>query len=318
MFATARGRLLALSIALGLTAALLLTVQLPGDDYFTRALQNAGHAALFALLTIVALPIVSGHPLFELPLKSPSVLLFVFACLGLGIIVEVAQSFIGRQPSWQDVLLNMAGVGIGLAALTGLQQRLGPGRRLGATAVGTLLLAASFTEPALWWYRQLQRDRQFPVIADFESPWVNRFSRAAYGARVDMVPAPATWSENRSHTARLVLPDGGLWPGLTITEVHPDWRRYQTLSFDIFSEQPQPFYLFLRIDDKHHNHRHEDRFNRRLHIAPGVNHYTISLEEVRQAPRGRHMDMANMHTMIWFMYRPASERVIFFDNVRLQ
>ncbi|WP_179957486.1 VanZ family protein [Exilibacterium tricleocarpae] len=310
-----RGRLLLMGAGLGVLGTVLLTVQLPGDDRFTRALQNAGHAGLFALLTIVVLPAM--RPANTAAPLRPLVVMFVLACLALGVGVELVQSFIGRQASWKDIALNMAGVGIGLCLLTSFRPGSSLPLRATAAFVCLLLLAASFTDPALWWYRQLQRDRQFPVIAAFESPWVNRFASSSYGSQLAIVPAPAAWSQNLSQVARLTLRRRGPWPGLALVEVYPDWRDYRFLSFEIFSANPDPLDLSLRIHDKSHDYRHADRFNRQLRVNPGVNRYTIPLEAVRQAPAGRDMDMRNVHTLVWFSHRPRHEKVIFFDNVRL-
>lgn len=307
-------RLLILFGAPALVGALLLAVQLPAADPFMLALQNSGHAAVFALLTVSVLPLLSAP---RPPLSAPRAPLFVILCLLLGLAVEFVQSHIGRQASCKDLWLNMAGVGIGLCVLAAVPRRHDPRLRAAATIAGLALLAASFAQPALWWQRQLERDRLFPTIAAFESPVIRHFARAGGGGELALVPAPAAWQQNRSRVARLTLARRSSWPGMSIRPVYPDWRGYRALYFEIFSPAAAPLNLSLRIHDSRHNNEYDDRFNRQLQVSPGINRYTIDLQQIRTGPRYRSMDMDSIQTLIWFAHRPPEAQTVFLDNIKL-
>ena len=77
-----------------------------------------------------------------------------------------------------------------------------------------------------------------------------------------------------------------------------------------------------QIHDREHDRKDEqnysDRFNRRIVLQPGAQQVRISLQEVKSAPATREMDMEHVVNINVFAYMLKEERVVFFDNFRLQ
>ena len=91
-------------------------------------------------------------------------------------------------------------------------------------------------------------------------------------------------------------------------------------SVDGKAPEPEPIDLTCRVNDTAHNHRgyhYEDRFNRTYHLNPGWQTITIPLEEIRNAPRQRPMQMEAIDNFAIFAIRLTRPRTIYIDNVRL-
>ena len=66
-------------------------------------------------------------------------------------------------------------------------------------------------------------------------------------------------------------------------------------------------------DDKLHN----DRFEQALTLAHGWNDLTISLSDIRRAPKDREMDLENIKVIGISATDLPAPRVIYIDNIRL-
>jgi len=74
----------------------------------------------------------------------------------------------------------------------------------------------------------------------------------------------------------------------------------------------------LRIHDRWHDNRPVDRFIRILEILPGANEFNISLADIRQAPRGREMDMAAIARLNLYVAEPRGHMEFDLLELRLQ
>jgi hypothetical protein len=109
-----------------------------------------------------------------------------------------------------------------------------------------------------------------------------------------------------------------LYPGVTIDEPSPDWRGYHRLVFSVVSDLEAPLNLTIRVHDALHDQRYSDRFNRTLKIVPGVNRVVIPLDDIRQAPGERQMDMARIRGIVIFGHRPPAPTHVFLGPLRLE
>ena len=77
--------------------------------------------------------------------------------------------------------------------------------------------------------------------------------------------------------------------------------------------------MTLRIDDRAHrdNLSPDDRFNRRLALAPGRQTLRIAVDDIRAAPAGRSMDMTRIDQVILFAAPQQSGRVVVLHDLRL-
>lgn len=314
---TGRHRILALSV-LCLTATvftiwLLVNYHLPGKSQFQATLQDSGHALVFFCLSLVFA--VLFRRLVPDVNRKKHAFTALFACILTGAVVEMVQSQVGRESSWSDLFLDTIGAAAGSAVFLSFYER----RRLKIIylTIAFVLLAMSLSSPLIWLYAGYQRDSAFPVIADFENTWLNKFIDARYSARYSIVPAPEAWGGNTSSVAKVDF-DTGPWPGLISRDVSGDWRKYQYFVFEVFNPQQEELKLVLRINDKHHNNRHADRFNRTYDIKPGHREIKVAMDDIMLGPSTREMDMEHVFGTMVYMLRPSRPYTLYFDNFRLE
>jgi len=76
--------------------------------------------------------------------------------------------------------------------------------------------------------------------------------------------------------------------------------------------------LVIRIHDAQHNHQFGDRFNRRLLIHPGPNRIVIPIQEVREGPDEREMDMTRVRNIMLFAYQLEKPTHILLGKIILE
>ena len=304
-------------------------------------LQNAGHALAF---TLVAFCLAHGLDHFrplgallgrvaarDVHLQRPvskvkySLLVLVLAVV-IGGGVELVQSGIGREMSASDLLLDVlgscAGVALYFASLRSSNlfspQGFSVGFRLSSSILMLLFLLVSFAKTALCYFSLDARDRAFPILFDGESFLVNRFVSAAYGASVSFEFAPLAWKNNKTKVLKLTVPPGNRWPSLVLSEPVLNWRHYDALYFEIYSEHSDVISATLRVNDTEHNNFHGDRFNQAILVKPGVNYYTFPLEVIESGLKCRAMDLGRVSKVMWFVGQQSETHTLYFDNIRLK
>jgi hypothetical protein len=276
-----------------LSAALLLAVtvgQLPGQTLLWREIQNTGHSLVFGILALLTLCTLRRHaPASRLrPLRT--YLAAGTLALLCGIVVEVVQAVSGGDADTGDVVRNAVGILIALLACAGFDRSvLRPSRSVLLGVAAALAMAGSWPLASLAWACH-QRALAFPVFFDPVADWQPAFTRLSHARLERTRDAGACPAASR---ARLWLAPVR-YAGIAIIEPEPDWRGRATLVLDFVSGQPAPFELVLRIHDTRHDQAHTDRYNRQLTVVPGANRFRIPLTEIRDAPAGRHMDMAHI------------------------
>jgi hypothetical protein len=179
------------------------------------------------------------------------------------------------------------------------------------------LLVPAFVSLTATAIAYLGRDAAYPRICGFEAAWEGKFV-SAHEADLEKTQPPEGWGRKPSDRVGHVVFRPGAYPGLSIGEPHPDWRGFEVLVFDVYSELPEPVELVLRIHDRDHNDNYWDRFNRTLVIHPGASRISIPLRDVQTAPRGREMDMSRICGLVLFADHPREPFDLCFDDFRLE
>jgi VanZ family protein len=233
----------------------------------------------------------------------------------VGFSVEVLQMFCdGRTPDVFDVLRDLLGCLTAFAfflrpVLFGKQwqQHLFRGMVLILLAVAVWPLSRSLLDEYL-------AAEQFPVLADFETP----FERYRW---VDMQQLrEETEKVRHGKMAMRVQLTTAQYSGISLFHFPGDWQGYQTLRFSVYSPQEASLVLNCRIHDVHHKeHGREfaDRFNQQFTLLQGWNDLVISLEKVKNAPRGRIMDMQHIEGFGLFVMQQPHPLAIYLDHVYL-
>lgn len=262
---------------------------------------SKGHLVFFALLLFWVQAFVS----LKTPLRWLGVTLLVVL---LSLLIEAIQAQVGRQATWQDGLRNLIGAWLGLFWGQSASRCIWLGR-LGATLL-LLWQLHGLVQVAIDHWQRLER---FPVLSDFES----RRQLADWGGNIEQVQDPVAQGKFSLalHLGTERYSGGGL------NNLVGDWRGYDYLRFELYHPGDEALPLTLRINDTQHDRSEglfEDRFNQRLWAQPGWNSYRIALEDVRNAPKGRSMNLASIQRLGIFSTQLSKSHTIYLDSVRLE
>jgi len=305
--------LLAILLSVVLVITWLLFIFHPRQStYFITTLFDAGHALLFFALAL-SLSLVSRRFMGRFLLANAA-LAVVLSC-AFGAAAELLQAQVGRDSSWSDFYVDVYGSIAGAAFFLFFYLR--SLWRFGYLLLSAALLIWAFKLPVILGYANSIRVDRFPVIADFDDFWLNRYLRTMQNAKYAFVPAPEGWRGNDSKVLWVRFHPAA-WPGIQISEVEPNWQGYDLLTLEIFNPGTKNVNLVVRIHDRWHNNRFHDRYSKTFYIRPGYQRLAIPLQQVKSAPKGREMDMQNIRAVMFYSYKVQTEHELYFDNVRLQ
>jgi hypothetical protein len=295
--------------------ALVAFGQLPGHGLLWREVQNTLHTLLFFALALLVLHRLRQH---VRPALTPcsTYMLAGSICLAIAIATELAQSLTGRGFGYLDVLRDLAGIVIA-AVLYVLLDRTAAGTRLVTRPVIRsllLLLLVSLLFISCYPLGTLVRDyigrnKAFPVIMDLRADWADTFIKLQ-----DALPAPDACSPGM--TGLDLLPAS--YPGVSVTEPVPDWRSYRQLVFTLHNASAAPVSLVIRVHDRLHDQSFSDRYNRTLTVNPGLNRYTIPVDEIRDGPAERSLELARVAGVILFASDPRHVITVCISSMQLE
>lgn len=278
---------------------LLVAALLPGQilaGYIPASAQDSGHIILGAVVAAL----LSGVAAIRTG-KYGFLRVLVFTAIFL-VVVELLQIPLARTASLLDLLLGMSGAVSVLLFMASSTQRNLAWKRC-CQALGVLLLVLALLPLLFTSTAYIARNLRFPVLADFSSAFGKLFLRSQ-GAELTQ----QQWSsEGEVFPARLCL-YSGYWPGISVDHVVPDWRGYKKLSVVLFSDLAEPVKMELRVHDKQHNNKFDDRYNYAFSVHPGINRIEIMLEDIRRAPVSRDMDMHSIQGIM--LFSPGLDRPV--------
>ncbi len=304
----------------------LLFIPVPSHTFLQKAINNFAHVPLFGVVAIVLLHLsrMVFAALRWLPIRH-----YVVAMMGvlaLALVTEILQSFgATRQYEIFDIVHDLIGGMCGLAMLLTCDQRLSgkwaqwkefPKKtymRLGILAFMLMLLMPTLE----WVYAYWDRASRFPSMLEFSTRLEMKFVKT-FDSELEVVSPPKGWQQSDNGKVGRVVFSNKTYPGIRILEPYPDWRGYTYFELDIFSDLGTTQSITIRIDDRHHNNEHSDRFNKAFSILPGLNHIQISLDDIRLAPVGREMDLGAMKAVLLFAVNPQKTFFLYVDTVSLK
>jgi hypothetical protein len=282
--------------------------------------ENLLHSLGFAGITGIAFLYVSrlsGRPNGAVPLFVRTFLLL----MAIGVGSETVQFFFSRDASVLDLVRDAGGILTTLFLIAAWRTKNATTGRTKSRVLGAAagVVAALCLLPFLWAAGViLLRNASGPVLFTFERRWENEFIHPGEKTTLTMLPPPFAWTSDKSRRAARISFLGGTYPGITLDEVFPDWRRRQALHLSIFSPMQEPISLSLRVHDGLHNNEYDDRFNTVLHLMPGPNEVSIPIASIETAPRKRQMDMNRIASIVIFAYKPAQPFTLYLDNIVLE
>ena len=308
---------LALPFAGGVGLFALLFAPLPRvfQTPLGQSLLNATHLPVFAAFVLI------GRILLSSTLKqSPQRANFTsFGLVTFGAVaVELVQPKFGRSGSLEDAVIGV--VGATLMLIT--PWFFGADRSTGRRAIWFFLAVVAsiaVTFPALRELKAIQyRDKQFPILGDFErddvlSYWIP----AGYLEPIsELVSRSDEHSQTGDHSLHVKCVRGK-WPGVFMTIGGQDWSDYKALEMDIYNPGKQ-FEVGIRLDDDHPDSEFWGfRYDGLFYPTNGWNHISIPMKTIATGGRRRGMNITDIRRMILFVDWKQKPCEWFLDNVRL-
>lgn len=320
--------MLKLALIAGLLA-LVVFAALPHTMRFFHLLQKLAHPVVFGAIALLVLALL--RPTW----RRSTCQLYLAALLitvALGAATELLQFFTHRDPSVLDVLRDSLGAVTALAAwATGIAPR--PTAkpawppRLAALAVALAGACVMLKPITIGLLAYGHRDLSYPVLAAFDSPLDQYFVSAlgthatgAAGAGLRRVAQPERWARAPGEQALSVPLAPGPWAGVSLDEPYPNWRGREALLVDLTNTAPTDLEISVRVHDRAHVYRYEDRYNGSWPL-PGATRTVlrIALRDIEAAPRGRRMDLEHIAgVMIFLPGSPANPPALLVNRVWLE
>ena len=285
-------------VSITITIALLWSLfgPVPAETLWWREALNSGHTVLFFVLALLVCHKIlhyrgSDRPdTARLAYDYGKVLLI---CLLLSISIELLQALADREVSLHDVYRSMLG------ALAGMSLRLTidsfKTQQQKSFALLYMMTTVIFLTVGLATLLKLsvhyvERSNAFPVVMEFGAEWSESFVRHQQGD----------------------------FAGIHIIEPEPNWLGYESLTFDVESQNLDTIKVGFRVHDYRHNNEHDDRFNSELIIKPGRNSFEFPLDEISTGPVERRLDLSAVTGVILFSKKSEEWERIEVRNLKLK
>lgn len=292
----------------------LLSFPISIQPLMHRVAFDMGHVPLFGVFALAMLGLLRKP---SEPARLAPYVWSLALSIGMGLTSEAVQ-FVGpRDADLGDLFRNVAGSTSFLLlafsfdrAVAGRIRR--PALTRGARWIAMGLLLAGFSPAFLVGLAFLRRNAAFPVIYEPNAAWVRPLSKVREGWIEG-----ATLPGGEPATKVSFLP--GRYPSLIVNEPYPDWSAFRFVTFEVHSDRAQENFLWVRIDDDGSDD--QDAYTWYVEsfiIDAGANEIRIPLSEVRDAPRGRAMDLEHIKLFMFFVAQPKQRVVLTVGRIRLE
>ena len=240
------------------------------------------------------------------------IFLILLYTLVLGVFVEVVQSKFNREMDYADLYRNFLGSVLGILCYQVFSQKKS---KMTMTVLALITVLIVIEQFALFSVITLkyQQYKKLPILADFSLKNENILWSEGVVVKND--------SATQRQSLKLTLTAGEKYSGFTFKEVYQDWRGYSLIEFHLRSESKNPEKLCIKITDLSHdqgNHQYNDRFNYCPTLMYGENVIEILLDDVRNAPQTRELNLAEISRIGFFMIDLSEEKTLFVDEIKLK
>ncbi len=308
-----RSALLLLAILAALLyAPLALRVPNPYGSQLIREVHEASHTVLFFIVQITLLLYLRRtRPHWNLAYLMLGTALF---SLTFGGIIELVQPLLQRERSWDDMGRNLFGIAGACAAFYATRTRLPHPitrrRRAAALGLAGAVLLGGFWPLLMAGYKQVLRDRDFPLLMNFDQPVTRGYVGRAARGKVKFQRAPAAWTDNPSQVARVWMPATARWSGFVLYNPWHDWSRFKALRFEVYSPHGQTVQIAVNIYSAE-NGMKILRY-KAFDVGPGFNDFTMDLTT------GASLEQHHITSVSWYSITKGQDLELYFDNLRLQ
>lgn len=312
-------RLLALLLAAGLVAFVLVG-RIPSNARWALILGNSAHGPVFAVVAAVILGLRGAFARCGL---KQCLTAFVLA-LGLGVAVEIVQSFIGRDAELKDVVTDALGAAAGIFIFVAYAElRRTPRSKprivyaLLAFSIATLVVAAPLLQAGAAY---IAKDIRFPTLVDANAPLGMYFVTAYDGITAEVAPLPIDLGSDENTKLGLRVRPGSLFPwGLGLSEMVADWRAKSFVVIQLANAADTPLKLQTRIYDVHHADNRRFGYYLPIEVPPyGVSTQRIPLAMLGAADGEHHVDLSAVTGIVFYGMRADDARDFYLMKVWLE
>lgn len=301
----------------------LVKLEIPGNTFLSREVNNAMHFPFFGVLSLLLLGLSSLFLDRVIRFRLQHYLAAFVMVIVIGGLHEYSQITGPRDADIWDLARDAAGALTFLALymiydkkMKSIFEKWDHIIKLILFIGAVILIVSNFTPSTLWGAAYLHRDRKFPTICDFESIWDYRFLKTQ-DAKLEGVTTPYIKEGETGNKVGKLKFEVAEYPGLAIEEPFPDWSGHNSFDFIIYSEMDFAVKIGVRIEDSFHNNDYNDRYNEAFMIEPGMNNISISIDKIKKGPSTRNIDMSKIRAIHIFVHKPDDQFVLHFDNFRL-
>lgn len=273
----------------------------------TRALWNLGHVLYFSLFTLAFIRLPYAHKLSYLKLCF----IVIVSAIIIGTGIEALQYGTARSTDLTDVANDVLGSLIILVFYRPLLPNIKTRTFKAFKGIVLLLCLISLWPLASAVWDESHAKLQFPILADFSSSLeIKRWTgNSSYSISTD---------KNNVGVMKIKF-NTQRYSGVHLKYFEHDWSDYQNLNMTLYNPEQKNLAVTLRIHDLKHkpNFFHSDRFNRRLTLYPGVNEIKLPLNDVKNAPKKRLMELNNIDGFGLFTTRLQQSRELYLKSIYL-
>lgn len=284
-----------------------------GPDYLSsrsfKSFWNLGHILFFLLFPLM----MSSYKRFSNNYIKQCIFIITITII-LGSIIELLQSSFQRIPDANDLFRDIIGAMAYLFFLSPSRKTISK-RILLLMQSGTVVLIGLQIFPVIITLTdEYIARRQFPELSGFETPFeIHRWS-----GDPDFIIDKKTKKTGKASMRVFLNTDK--YSGVALRYFPKNWEGFSYFKFAIFNPSSEDISITCRIHDKKHteqDQRYEDRFNRSFSIPKGWNTITVSLKDIKHAPKNRLMNMHEIRNVGFFSSSLPYQRIINIDDVKL-
>ncbi len=306
------------ALLLIITLFVLLFVGGPGyhDERLIKEIWQTGHFILFATIvfTVMQIKFVKKQHWFHLLIGTG-----IFSSW-FGVTTEALQLLVGRDFEFGDIANDIVGgyAGFLLARLFLIVQQKDASQKLASLfyTLGFIVLAAIGARAVIITLVDQQNIRSsFPILSDFESAFELK--------RWDNRSATISISDSCIRSG-----DGSMkvdfladkYPDITLKDFARDWSNYKSIKFSLYNSEAAPIKMIFKVYDDNHllnGYKYSDRFNQKITLKPGWNDFSFLLEQIKNTPKTRKMDLTSISSLSLFMVSLEKPLTIYLDDLYL-
>ena len=287
---------------------------LGGPDYYSsrsfKHFWDIGHIVYFVLLAGL---LSRWRLVSRMSLAWQWTIILVITIL-FGVSIEFMQQGTTRTPDTGDVLRDLTG-SLLVLVFGSLGSKLRPAsRRLFLQFSVLVLLLVQLWPVTKSLIDEAIARHQFPLLSGLETPFeIDRWAGSA-GLSVETI---ASISQGKLLKLSLTTDH---YSGAALNYFDGNWASARTLKISLYNPDAEPLQITCRINDLQHadgDEEYEDRFNRSFLLMQGWSHLEIDLDEVKESPVNRSMDMGRIRGFGLFVMSQPIPRTLYIDNIQL-